>query len=252
MSKIIIKTADDIKKIRLAAEIWKKTKKAIIEYIKPGQTLKQIDEYAKNIILSFGAIPTFYKKYGFPGNICISVNECVIHGVPNNYVVKDKDIISIDIGITYQEHICDAAFTIIIGQNLEAQRISDVCLQAIYEATKIIIPNLTTNLDIAKTIQNFVELNNYCVIRDFTGHGCGNELHEGPIIPNYKHPFFKKEVLKPNMVICIEPMIMTDSNDYFISKEDGWSVIASNKKITCHWEHMILITQSGIEILTGE
>lgn len=252
MNKIIIKTESDIEKIRKAAEIWKKTKHAVIKYISPGKTLKEIDEYAKEVISNFGAKPTFYKKYGFPGNICISVNECIIHGVPNNYVVKDGDMISLDIGITYDDHICDAAFTVIIGENLEAQRISEVCLQAIYEATKIIVPNLTTNLDIAKTIQKFVEKNNYQVIRDFTGHGCGNELHEAPVIPNYMSPFFKKEVLRPNMVICIEPMIMTESNDYFIDKYDKWSVIASNKKLTCHWEHMILITKSGFEILTGE
>lgn len=252
MSKVIIKTKDDIAKIKQAVAIWKKCRKVIRDFVKPGVSLLEIDELAKNTIIENGGKPTFYKKYGFPGNICVSVNQCVIHGVPTNYIIQEKDMITFDVGVTYEDHVCDAAFTVIVGHNPIAKQINDICLAAIYHAASSIIPNVTTNMSLAKRIQNFVEVNGYKVLHDFTGHGCGNELHEEPMIPNYYSNLFKKEVLRPNMVICIEPMILTDDNAYIIDPKDQWSVIAKNQKLTCHWEHMILITENGYEILTGE
>lgn len=252
MSKVIIKNFDDIAKIRKACDIWKITKRVITEHVKPGISLLELDQLARDTIIQEGAEPAFFNKYGFQGNICISVNECVIHGVPSNYVVKENDKISFDVGVTYQSHVCDSAFTVIVGDNPEAEKISKVCLQAIYEACDTIKPNVSTNMDIAKAIQKYVTDNGYYILKGFTGHGCGNELHEDPVIPNYLDRYFKTCILKPNMVICIEPMILTGSEQHYIDPKDGWSVIARNKKMTCHWEHMVLITEDGFEILTGE
>lgn len=248
--KIIIKTQDDIQKIRQAIAIWKKAKQAIIANCKVGVSLLELNDIAKKTIEESGAIPTFLGKYGFSKDICISVNECLIHGVPSNYKLQDKDLVSFDVGVTYLDHVCDAAFTVVIGNNEEANRIKEVCENSLTNVKKIIKPGIT-NMDIAKEIQNYVESNGYTLLHDFTGHGCGNELHEDPPFPNYYSPRFPVVKLRENMVFCLEPMILTDSNDYYIA-ENGWDVIAANKKLTCHVEHMFLVTKDGCEILTQD
>lgn len=248
--KIIIKTLDDIEKIKQAVAIWKKVKAAIIKACCPGVSLLELNDLAKDVIEQNGAIPTFYGQYGFSKHICISVNECVIHGVPNNYQLKDKDLVSFDVGVTYLNHICDAAFSVVIGENNEAKKIKDVCEQSLKEVKKIIKPG-TTNLDIAKCIQSYVEQNGYVLLRDFTGHGCGNQLHEDPPFPNYVDKRFPIVKLQENMVFCLEPMIMTESNDYYIGEND-WDVIATNKKLTCHTEDMFLVTSDGCIVLTQD
>lgn len=247
---IIIKTEDDIQKIRHAISIWKLVKEEITKNCVEGVSLLELNDIAKDIIIKSGCTPTFFGKYGFSKDICISVNECVIHGVPSNYKLKNKDLVSFDIGVTYMNHVCDAAFAVIVGQNEEANRIKTVCENSLFEVKKIIKPGIT-NMEIAKFIQNYIESNGYFLLEDFTGHGCGNELHEDPPFPNYYDPRFPVVKLKENMVFCLEPMILTDSNDYFIAN-NGWDVIAKNKKITCHVEHMFLVTKDGCEMLTQD
>lgn len=247
--QVIYKTQDDIAKIKQACNIWKQTCLYLKSFIKPGASLNELNDLAKNKIIELGGYPTFYKQYGFPKHICISVNDCVVHGVPNDYILQDNDIVTLDIGVTYENHICDAAFTVVLGFNPSANNINKVCKDSLELAIQQIVPNKTTNMDLARFIYDYVTKNGYYVLEDFSGHGCGNYLHEPPGIPNYYDPSFPVETLKPNMVICIEPMIMTDSNAYFIAKND-WNVMAKNKKLTCHWEHMVLITETGYEILT--
>lgn len=249
--KVIIKTKDDINKIKTAVSIWKKTRKAIRDFIKPGVTLEQLDLLAKETIESNGGSCTFLGMYGFPKNICISVNDCVIHGVPNDYVVKDKDMVTFDMGVTYEDHVCDAAFTVIVGQNPEAEKISSACRGALLEVKNFLKPGVS-NLQIAQFIQNYIESHGYKVLHDFTGHGCGNSLHEDPMFPNYVDLRFPIYKLRENMVICLEPMILTDSNQYEIDQTNGWSVYSKNHKLTCHWEDMFLITNDGCEVLTSE
>lgn len=247
---VIIKSEYDIECIKKAAEIWKKVRVAMHENAKAGVSLKFLDNLANEIIIANNATPAFHNYLGFPGYICISVNECVIHGVPTEYILKDGDMVTFDVGVKYENHYCDAAYTIIINENVEAQKISDVCYQALEEAIKIIKPKTTTH-QISQTIQKYVEKNGYYVIRDFAGHGCGNEIHEDPLIPNYKSILYRNETLEENMVICIEPMILTKSNAYYIDPLDHWSVKSKNHLLTCHWEHMILITKDGCEVLTA-
>lgn len=249
MANTLIKSEQDIKLIKAASAIWKKARNAVIEASKVGVSLLELDAIANNIINENKAIAAFHRYMDFPGHICISVNDCIIHGVPTEYRLKDGDMVSFDIGVKFEEHICDAAFTVIIGQNVDAQNISDVCKNSLYEAIKILRPGTTTN-QIAMTIQDYVESHGYQVIRDFTGHGCGNKLHEDPVVSNYRSNFFPNFKLEENMVICIEPMILTGSHKYTIDTKDGWSVRSKNKKLTCHWEHMLLITNDGCEILT--
>lgn len=246
--KVIIKTEDDIAKIKKAVSIWKIVRQTITENIKVGMSLDELDQLAKDTIISNGGTPTFYLKYGFPKNICISVNDCVIHGVPSDYKVKAQDKITFDMGVTYENHVCDAAFTLIIGENPEAEKISAVCKGSLLAVKEILKPGVS-NWEIAAFMQEYIETRGYHVLRDFTGHGCGNDLHEDPSFPNYvdhRIPLYK---LRKNMVICLEPMILTDSKAYEID-DNGWSVIAQNHKLTCHWEDMFLITENGCELLT--
>ena len=248
---MLIKTDEDISLIRQASVIWKKVRQAILEKVDVGVKLIDLDSLAKRVIEEHGAISAFYNYNGFPGNICISVNEVLIHGVPNDYILKDGDLVTFDVGVNYQNHFCDAAFTVIVGKGSNNTKfINDVCYGSLMAAIEIIKPNVTTNYDIACVIEDYVNNHGYEVIRNFSGHGCGNQLHEDPIISNYRSLDIEKVILCPNMVICIEPMIMTSSNKYFIDSKDNWSVIAKNKKLTCHWEHMVLITNEGYEILT--
>lgn len=247
---IIIKTTDDIAKIKQAVAIWKKAKAAIISACKVGVSLLELNDLAKATIESYNATPTFYKMYGFSKDICISVNDCVIHGVPDNYRLQDKDIVTFDMGVTYLDHVCDAAFTVIIGHNEAAEKIKQACEGSLLKVREIIKPG-TTNLEIAKCIQEFVESHGYYVLRDFTGHGCGNKLHEDPPFPNYVDKKFPVVKLKENMVFCLEPMILSGSQDYYIGDND-WNVYAVSHGLTCHCEDMFLVTKDGCIVLTQD
>ncbi|MGL4768768.1 MAG: type I methionyl aminopeptidase [Mycoplasmoidaceae bacterium] len=245
---IIVKSSFDIDRIRETCKIWKKIRSKFFEIVKEGISLKELDEIAKSIIIENGATASFFNYQKYKHNICTSVNEVVIHGVPNNYKLKNGDLISIDVGVTYNNYICDAAYTIIVGSNKDAEYISKVCYDSLIAGIKAIAPGARIG-DISNSIYTVVEKAGFKILEDFTGHGCGKKLHEDPIIPNYGEKSTGMKLV-PGMVLCIEPMIMTDSNHYFISKKDKWSVIAKNKKLTCHWEHMVLVTNSGYEILT--
>lgn len=245
---IIIKSSYEIEMIKKACAVWKKVRQALIDNTKPGVSLKELDLLSHNITLENGCQSPFHQYNGFPGYNCISVNDVVIHGVASNYKLKEFDMITYDVGVSYEGYICDAAFTVIIGDNKEAKKISDVCYKSLYEGIKQVKPFNKVG-DISNAIQEFVKKEGYFVIKDFGGHGCGRKLHEDPIILNYGKPN-TGETLRQNMVICIEPMILTDDPSYYIDKKDNWSVVAKNRKLTCHWEHMILVTSEGYEILT--
>ncbi len=246
---IYIKSNYEIEQIKKACSIWKEVRDKLTSFIKEGVSLLEIDEYARKLIEDDNGCKACFHNYnGFPGHICISVNDVVIHGVPTNYKLKYQDMVTCDIGVEYNSYICDAAFTVIIGDNSEAQKISDVCYNSLIEGIKQVKPNNTIG-DISHAVQNYVEANGYKVISDFGGHGCGKKLHEDPIILNYGNKGSGAK-LRPGMIICIEPMILTDNNAYYIDRKDNWSVISKNHKLTCHWEHMVLVTKDGCEILT--
>ena len=246
---IYIKSNYEIEQIKKACSIWKEVRYKLTSFIKEGVSLLEIDEYARKLIEDDNGCKACFHNYnGFPGHICISVNDVVIHGVPTNYKLKYQDMVTCDIGVEYNSYICDAAFTVIIGDNSEAQKISDVCYNSLIEGIKQVKPNNTIG-DISHAVQNYVEANGYKVISDFGGHGCGKKLHEDPIILNYGNKGSGAK-LRPGMIICIEPMILTDNNAYYIDRKDNWSVISKNHKLTCHWEHMVLVTEDGCEILT--
>ncbi len=185
----------------------------------------------------------------YPANTCISVNEEIIHGIPDNRrILKNSDIVTIDIGVLYNEYIADASMTYAIGQvNPEAKKLMDVTYNALYNAIKVSLPGNRIG-DIGYSIQSYVESFHYNVIRDFVGHGVGKELHEDPAIPNYG----KKGTgvrLKEGMVLAIEPMVSMGTYKV-VMKENKWTAITADRSLSAHYEHTIGITKDGALILT--
>ena len=247
---IYLKSEKDIQGIKLAAAIWKKVKAALIQATKPGVSTKELDKIAADVIYENKATPSFYKYEGFPGYICISVNEQLIHGIANEYILRKSDIITFDIGVTYKGYVCDAAFSIVLdSNNKEALDIQKATLECLEEGIKQVIPGNTIG-DISYAIEQTATNHGYQLIKDFGGHGCGLHVHEDPIILNYGTPHTGVK-LRQGMVLCIEPMLMIDSDEYVIDASNHWTVSSKNKKLTCHEEHMVVVTSNGCEVLTA-
>ena len=247
---IYIKSKRDIELIKQAAAIWKETKKILFDAAQVGISLKTLDEIAANYIESQKATCSFYQYNDFPGHICISVNDQLIHGVPNDYVIQPGDLIKFDVGVTYHNHVCDAAFTKIIApKSKPAIAIEKACWECLDEAIKQVKPNHHIG-DVASAIEVTAKKYGYEVIKDYGGHGCGNHVHEDPIILNYGQPNTGIKMVK-GMVLCIEPMLLTNSDQYYVDPYNDWTVISCNHQLTCHCEHMVLVTDDGCEVLTA-
>jgi methionyl aminopeptidase len=190
----------------------------LIQNAKVGVQLIDLDEKANQMILENGATCSFYKYRHFPKHICISVNEQLIHGIPDHYVIRVGDLITFDVCVQYQNHHCDAAFSVIVGVNSEAQKILDITMRALEVSILKALPGNKVG-DISYAIQSYVHSEGYEVIEDFGGHGCGIKLHEDPIILNFGQPNTGVKLIK-NMVICIEPMVLTQSNEYYIDRQN--------------------------------
>jgi len=246
---IFIKTQDDINLIKKAASIWKKVKEELIKACKIGVSLNELDKIAGDVIRENNAAPSFLGYGGFPKNICISVNDEILHGIASEHKVKENDLITFDIGVTFNNHVCDAAFTINMNHdNLEAQKILDATLDCLDKAINVAIVGNTVG-DIGYITEKTAKEHGYEVIKDFSGHGCGIKLHEDPSVMCFGKPH-SGAALFENMTICIEPMLLTGSDQYTIDKKNQWTVRSKNHLLTCHCEHMILITKNGPEILT--
>jgi methionyl aminopeptidase len=216
---IKIKTKSEIKKMKKAANILIKVKKVVYKFIKPGVTLLQIDKIIENEILKNNAKLNFKGYNGFPNASCISVNDALIHGIPNNYKIKNGDLVKVDLGCVWEGYHSDSAFTKGVGKiSKQSQKVIDVAKKAFYKGFNAIKPGAKVG-DISHAIGKYVKEMGMYVPKEFTGHGIGKELHEEPSIPNYG----KKgtgELLKDGMVICIEPMIMQKSSKIQIMKDN--------------------------------
>ena len=248
---IVIKSAREIELIKKAGdvvcEVFLQLKKLCI----PGVSTKRLAEKADEVIRSRGAIPTFLNYGGFPGVICISVNDTVIHGIPSEKIVlRDGDIVSLDVGATLNGYIADACRTYIVGIAKESsKKLVRVTEEAFYEGVKLIKEGVHLG-DVSQAIQAHVESNGYSVIRDFTGHGVGRHLHEDPSIPNYGSKG-TGPVLKSGMVLAIEPMVA--EGDYRVKiLSDGWTTKMKDGKLSSHYENTLVVTKDGYEILTQD
>lgn len=236
-------------KIHDSGKIIREIFEFLKDKIKEGVSTGYLDDLIMKQIKKAKAESAFLGYNHYPANTCISVNEEIIHGIPDNKrILKNRDIVTIDIGVLYNEYIADASMTYAVGQvNPEAKKLMDVTYNALYNAIKVAIPGNRIG-DIGYSIQSYVESFHYNVIRDFVGHGVGKELHEDPAIPNYG----KKGTgvrLKEGMVLAIEPMVSMGTYNV-VMKENKWTAITADHSLAAHYEHTIGITKDGALILT--
>jgi methionyl aminopeptidase len=245
---IICKTERELEIMREAGKIVALTHQELQKHIKPGVTTKQLDEIAENFIRKHNAIPSFKGYNGFSGSICVSVNDELVHGIPGKRTLAEGDIISIDIGAQVNGYHGDSAWTYPVGEiTAETQNLLDVTEKSLYLGLEEAKPGVRLS-NISHAIQTYVESNGYSVVREYVGHGVGQDLHEDPQIPHFGPPN-KGPRLKPGMVLAIEPMVNAGTR-YVQTEDDNWTVVTVDGKMCAHFEHTIAITETGYEILT--
>ncbi|MBE6917829.1 MAG: type I methionyl aminopeptidase [Ruminococcaceae bacterium] len=245
---IAIKNERELSRMRQACKITAAARALAGAMVKPGITTKQIDQAVHDYIVSQGARPSFLNYNGYPASACISVNGTVIHGIPGDYVLKDGDIVSIDVGAHYLGFHGDCAATFPCGTvSAEAERLINVTKQSFFEGIRFATRGHRVS-DISHAIQTYVESNGYSVVRSFVGHGVGAQLHEEPEVPNFGAPGRGPRLI-PGMTLAIEPMVNEGVHDVRVLK-DGWTTVTADGKLSAHYENTVLITDGEPEILT--
>ena len=245
---IVIKNGQELQDMRQACKITAAARALAGEMVRPGVSTGEIDKAVREFIVSQGAKPSFLGYHGFPASACISVNETVIHGIPGSYVLREGDIVSVDVGAFYKGFHGDCAATFPCGTiSAEAQRLIDVTKQSFYEGIRFAKSGHRVS-DISHAVQQHVESNGFSVVRSFVGHGVGAQLHEEPEVPNYGKPGRGPRLL-PGMTLAVEPMVNTGVYDVRVLK-DGWTVVTADGKLSAHYENTVLITDGEPEILT--
>ncbi len=245
---IFLKNKNQIKSIDYACKVVRDTLFYIEEQIVPDITTLDLDRMAEEFIISKGAIPGFKGLYGFPGTLCVSIEDEVVHGVPSNRELKNGEIISIDVGSIYEEYYGDHAKTFAVGKiNDNKKKLMNITRESLMIGIDEVAPNKHIG-DIGYAVQNHAEKNNFSVVKDLVGHGIGKNLHEEPQIPNYGTMHTGPEI-KAGMCLAIEPML-NEGSDKIITKEDGWTICTLDGKLSAHFEHTVLVTKEGVKILT--
>ncbi|HDR5685796.1 TPA: type I methionyl aminopeptidase [Bacillus anthracis] len=245
---IICKTPREIEIMREAGRIVALTHQELKQHITPGITTKELDQIAEKTIQKYGATPSFKGYNGFPRSICASVNEELVHGIPGKRKLKEGDIISIDIGAKYNGYHGDSAWTYPVGNISESvQKLLDVTEKSLYLGLEQVKPGERLS-NISHAVQTHAEENGFSIVREYVGHGIGQDLHEDPQIPHYGPPN-RGPRLKPGMVICVEPMV-NQGRRYVKTLSDDWTVVTVDGKWCAHFEHTIALTEAGYEILT--
>ena len=246
---IYLKSKAEIALLREAGRVVAQTHEELKKHIQPGISTYELDQIAEKFIISKGCTPSFKGYGGFPGSVCISINDTLIHGIPSKKIIlKEGDIVTIDIGACYKGYHGDSAWSYFVGTpSEEAKRIMEVTEQSLYEGLKQAKPGNRVG-DISNAIQKYVESFGYSLPEDYTGHGVGRDVHEDPAVPNVGEAN-RGPRLKVGMVIAIEPMVNAGTSDTY-TLEDGWTVKTLDHKLSCHFEHTIAITEDGYEIMT--
>lgn len=246
---IVLKTKRELAAMRDAGRIAARALRIAGEAVEPGVSTWEIDRIARRYIEEQGAIPTFLGYGGFPASACISVNNVVVHGIPSkDVIVREGDIVSIDIGATYEGFVGDNAFTFPCGKvSAEAEALMKATQESLYEGIKAAQAGNRIG-DIGSAVQRYVEARGYSVVRTFVGHGVGAKMHEDPSVPNYGTPGRGVRLL-PGMTIAIEPMINAGVKEVKVLK-DGWTTVTADGKLSAHFEHSVAITENGPVILT--
>lgn len=247
---ISIKSEREIELMIVAGRIVYETHQHIKNMVKPGVSLLQIDAEAEKFILGKGATPSFKGYEGFPNATCISVNEEVVHGIPSNRKLKNGDIVSIDIGANYKGYHGDSAWSYAVGDiDDDKKYLMEHTKKALFEGIKEVKPGNHVG-DIGYAVEKYANAHHLGIVRELVGHGVGNNVHEDPDVPNYGNRH-TGPVLKEGMVIAIEPMLNLGSDDIVVEDND-WTITTLDKKPSAHFEHTVLVTKDGYQILTGE
>lgn len=246
---IILKSPEELKKMRRSSQIVAKVLQELKIYLKEGLTTKQIEEFVENLIIKMGGIPAFKGYRGYPASVCISINEQVVHGIPSEKVfIKEGDLVSVDVGVLCENFYGDAAYTYPIGRiSKEAEKLLKITEEALYKGIAEARQGKRIG-DISHAIQMHVENNGFSVVRAFVGHGIGRSLHEEPQIPNFGTKGIGP-MLKKGMTLAIEPMVNAGKHDVKILS-DGWTAVTKDGSLSAHFEHTIAITEGEPEILT--
>lgn len=252
---ITFKSDRDLAKMRRAGLIVADILKLMRDMVKPGMDTLTLDEAAENLVIKSGAKPAFkgYKvpwiSVPFPGTICASVNEEVVHGIPSrDRILQEGDIISIDTGASLDGYFGDAACTFAVGAISEnRQRLLDITLASLHSGMEAVKPGATIG-DVGFAVERVVTPAGFGLVRDYAGHGIGRKLHEAPQVPNFGKPG-SGVTLKSRMTFCVEPMVMSGAEDVK-SLSDGWTVVTADGSDAAHFENSLLVTENGVEILT--
>lgn len=246
---VVLKTSRELELMRVACRISAEALQVAGEAVKPGVSTWEIDKIAYDYIKKQGAEPNFLNLYGFPATACISINDEVIHGIPSKKrILKEGDIVSIDLGAKYNGYNGDNAATFAVGQiSPKAQRLLDTTKESLYKGIEAAVPGNRIG-DIGSAVQEYCESRGYGVVREYTGHGVGTSLHEDPEVPNFGTAGRGIRLL-PGMTIAIEPMI--NEGTFKVNQmSDGWTIKTADGKLSAHFEHTIAITDNGPVILT--
>lgn len=245
---ISIKSEREIELLRIAGKVVGDTHHYLEPFIKPGITTAELDKLAEDYIRSRGCTPSFKGLYRFPGSVCISLNEEVVHGIPGKRKIKEGDIISIDIGACWKGYHGDSAWTYPVGKiSKEKQELLEHTEKALFEGLSMIHDGAHVG-DIGYAVEQYALKHHLGVVKELVGHGVGSKVHEDPDVPNYGK-MHTGPVLKEGMVIAVEPMLNLGTADVFML-DDDWTVVTADDKPSAHFEHTVLVTKDGYEIMT--
>ena len=245
---ITLKSAHEIELMRRAGKITAAARAVARDMVKPGVTTQQIDKAVYKFITEQGATPSFLHYNGYPASVCVSVNDEIIHGIPGKRVLQEGDIVSVDVGATFNGFVGDTAYTFAVGDISEEAadllRVTEASLYAAIDAAQV-----GARLgDVSHTVEEYCGSRGYGIVREYCGHGIGREMHEDPEVPNYGKPGHGLRLM-PGMTFCIEPMI-NGKSDAVRVLGDGWTVVTRSGSLAAHFEHEIAVTQDGPVILT--
>jgi methionyl aminopeptidase len=247
---IIRKSPQELDKMRRAGRITAEARDLVAAAVRPGITTKDLDQIAEEAIRSAGAVPSFKGYRGFPASICTSVNEEIVHGIPGKRVLREGDLISLDVGAIWEGYHGDSAVTVFVGEppSDEAEKLVRVTQESLEAGISQIRAGGRLS-DIGHAVQQVAEGAGFSVVREYVGHGVGQSLHEDPQIPNYGPPGRGPE-LRPGLVIAVEPMVNMGGWETR-ALEDGWTVVTADGSLSAHFEHTIAVTEDGPEVLTA-
>ncbi len=247
---IEIKTPEEIRRMRKASQVVAEVLLQLKSRVKPGVSTAELDKFAENSVRELGAVPAFLGYRGYPATLCVSINEEIVHGIPSpGRLIREGDIVSLDMGAVCDGFYGDAAVTVAAGEvSGQARRLMDVTSRSLELALSEVKAGARLG-DVSHAVEKYALENGMSVVREFTGHGIGRHLHEEPSIPNFGKPGFGP-VLKAGMTLAIEPMLCLGRADIVI-KNDGWTAVSADGSLAAHFEHTVAVTEKGCDILSA-